>query len=381
MTYPFATLARCLEDEAKAATQKHDNANSDQADSHLAQADHDHAADTDQATDHDQAGAADHQGHDVAPEISPEDWTAQHQQDYYLHPDHLIGHAQDSDHFVVPNLNPGSETFLRESVELKIPNPLGFTDEHPMIAVPPNDFLGSVSFAPTKFIVLELLAAVLLAVVFISLGRKIKSGAPVKGRFWNMLEAGVVFVRDDIARPSIGSKDADQFLPFLWTIFFFVLAMNLIGMVPMFGAATSSLSITASLALVVFGVVLYTGMKKMGVVGFWKAQAPHMDLPGPLKYTLVPMIWAIEVFGLFIKHLVLAVRLFANMFAGHLVLAVFVAFIGVAWSSSLLTAVVVPGSVFGSVGISLLELLVAFIQAYVFAFLSALFIGAAVHPH
>jgi F-type H+-transporting ATPase subunit a len=365
MSHPFITFASYLEDEATTATQG-------QPDTPI---EHKPSISHDPAIHDDSTGPADH------PEISPEDWTAQHQQDYYLHPDHLISHAQDADHFVIPNLNPGSENFLRESVELKIPNPLGFTDENPMIAVPPNDFLGPLTFAPSKFIVLELLAAVLLAAVFISLGRKMRSGEPVQGRFWNMLEAGVTFVRDDIARPSIGTKDADQFLPFLWTIFFFVLTMNLLGMVPVFGAATSSLSITASLALVVFGVVLYTGMKKMGVVGFWKAQAPHMDLPGPLKYTLVPMIWAIEVFGLFIKHLVLAVRLFANMFAGHLVLAVFVAFIGVAWSSSLLTAVVAPGSIAGSVGISLLELLVAFIQAYVFAFLSALFIGAAVHPH
>jgi F-type H+-transporting ATPase subunit a len=207
-----------------------------------------------------------------------------------------------------------------------------------------------------------------------------KSGQPVKGRFWNMLEVMCVFVRDDIVRPSIGSKDSNRFLPFLWSIFFFVLTMNLIGMVPGLGAATGSISITASLALVVFGVVLYTGTKKMGVVGFWKAQAPHMDLSGPLKYILVPMIWAIEVFGLFIKHLVLAVRLFANMFAGHMVLAVFVAFIGVAWNS-LLAIGVVPGVIGASVAVNLLELLVAFIQAYVFTFLSALFIGAAIHPH
>ena len=244
-------------------------------------------------------------------------------------------------------------------------------------------FLGNVTFQPTKFIVLEFFAALIVAAIFVTLGRKMKSGEPVKGRFWNMLEAGCVYVRDEIARPSIGSKDGDRFLPFLWTIFFFVLTMNLIGMVPGLGAATGSISVTASLALVVFAMVLFVGMKKLGAVGFWKAQAPHINIDGamsPLKYVLVPMIWGIEVFGLFVKHLVLAVRLFANMFAGHLVLAVFVAFVGVVWNT-LMAWGVVP-AVFGmSLGINLLELLVAFIQAYVFTFLSALFIGAAIHPH
>ena len=113
----------------------------------------------------------------------------------------------------------------------------------------------------------------------------------------------------------------------------------------------------------------------MGLVGFWKAQVPHMELNPVLAIFLVPMIWAIEVFGLFVKHAVLAVRLFANMFAGHMVLAVFVAFIGVfGYYSSVLVGPAI-------LGISVLELMVAFIQAYVFTFLSALFIGAAVHPH
>lgn len=311
--------------------------------------------------------------HDHGPEISAEDWEIQNSMDWYLDTDHLIAHVQDQTYFEFPG--------LREPYHVSIPNPLGYNDETPMVPVPENDFLGSITFQPTKFVVVELFAAIIVAALFIVLGRKIRSGKPVKGRFWNMLEAGVLYVRNEIARPSIGSKDADPFLPFLWTVFFFVLGMNLIGMIPGVGAPTGSISITGSLALVVFVVVLFTGMKKLGAVGFWKAQAPHMDLQGPLKYILVPMIWGIEVFGLFIKHLVLAVRLFANMFAGHLVLAVFVAFVGVAWASTLLASVVVPGVIGASIAISLLELLVAFIQAYVFTFLSALFIGAAVHPH
>ncbi len=303
-------------------------------------------------------------------------WTIQDSMDYHLGKDHLIGHVQDSTYFEIPSFD------FRGTRKIEIPNPmkvLGISEETPIVPAQ-NDFFGKISFQPTKFVVLELFAALIIAAAFITLGRMIKSGNPPRGRFWNMLETVVVYIRDDIARPAIGTKDATRFLPFLWTVFFFVLILNLMGMVPGLGAATGSISVTTALALYVFVLVLYTGMKKMGVAGFWLAQAPHIDLSGPLKYILIPMVWAIEVFGLFIKHMVLSVRLFANMFAGHMVLAVFVAFIGVVWNT-LLAWGVVPAVIGASLGVNLLELLVAFIQAYVFTFLSALFIGAAIHPH
>lgn len=371
MSNPFITFSPLPSDEKEDAHKEEGGKHDDHAHEEDG---HSHGADSHGADGH---GHDDHHG----PVIPAEDWTTQNSMDWYLSPDHLIGHVQDQTFFEVPTLF-GDKAF-KEATHIPILNPLGYTDEEPMIKVPENDFLGSVTFQPTKFIMLELTAAILVAGAFIMLGQKMKSGKAVKGRFWNMLEAGCVYVRDEIARPSIGSKDADRFLPFLWTIFFFVLAMNLIGMIPGLGSATGSISITASLALGVFVVVMMTGIKKMGAVGFFKAQAPHINIDGalsPLKYVLIPMIWAIEVFGLFIKHVVLAVRLFANMFAGHLVLAVFVAFIGVAWNS-LLAWGVIPSVIGASVGIYLLELLVAFIQAYVFTFLSALFIGAAIHPH
>lgn len=352
----------------------------------------DHSESAEGAADHGEGGHGEeaHGDSDHAHEISAEDWTVQNSMDWYLSPDHLIGHVQDQTFFDFPAFN------FKDTVAVPLPNPFGFTNEEPFhkfsteetdahgtVTIKEHDFLGNITFQPTKFIVLELFAALIVAAVFITLGRKMRSGNPVRGKFWNMLEAGCTYVRDEIARPSIGAKDADRFLPILWTVFFFVLTMNLVGMIPGFGAATGSISITASLALVVFAVVLYVGMTRLGVVGFWAAQAPHINIDGalsPLKYILVPLIWAIEIFGLFIKHLVLAVRLFANMFAGHLVLAVFVAFIGVVWNTMMVWGVV--PAVFGaSIGINLLELLVAFIQAYVFTFLTALFIGAAIHPH
>jgi len=159
-----------------------------------------------------------------------------------------------------------------------------------------------------------------------------------------------------------------------------VLGCNLMGMLPWMGSPTGALGTTAALALVTFATVVGSGMAKLGVVGFWKAQVPHMDVPKPVAIFLIPMIFVIEIMGLLIKHFVLAVRLLANMLGGHVVLAVLLAFIAVTWGSYIRWGVM-PASVLGATAISLLELLVAFIQAYIFAFLTSLFIGMAVHPH
>jgi F-type H+-transporting ATPase subunit a len=241
----------------------------------------------------------------------------------------------------------------------------------------------------TKFMVIELLVAIVLCVLFIGLAKSIRGGRLPRGRFGNMLEAMLLYFRDKVARPCIGGHDADRFVPFLWTIFFFVLGCNLFGMIPWMGSPTGALATTATLALVTFVVVIGSGMMKLGPAGFWKAQVPHMDLSlnvagmnfePVLKVVLIPMIFAIEVLGLIIKHGVLAVRLLANMMAGHVVLAVIIAFIA-ASAQSLMWWAVMPASVFGATMLSMLELFVAFLQAYIFTFLSALFIGMAVHPH
>ena len=151
-------------------------------------------------------------------------------------------------------------------------------------------------------------------------------------------------------------------------------------MIPFMGGATGALAVTAVLAVITFVIVMGVGIKKMGFVGFIKAQVPTMDLSPALAIFLIPAIWAIEVFGLFVKHFVLSIRLFANIFAGHLALSVFLGFVGVTYASWLVYAVV-PLVVVVGVALSLLELFVACLQAYVFTFLAALFIGAAVHPH
>jgi F-type H+-transporting ATPase subunit a len=234
----------------------------------------------------------------------------------------------------------------------------------------------------TKYMVVELAVALLMLAIFIPLARRLRTGEPLRGPLGNMIEAILVFLRDEVARPAIGRHDADRFLPYIWTLFFFILLCNLMGMLPWAGSPTGSLAVTATLAVATFLVVIGAGMWKYGPVKFWTGMIPPMELPIVLAIFLIPMLMVIEIAGLLIRHIVLAVRLLANMFAGHLVLAVIVGFIAAAAHTYLaLWLGVTAGSVLGAVALSLLELFVAFLQAYIFAFLSALFIGMAVHQH
>ncbi len=232
----------------------------------------------------------------------------------------------------------------------------------------------------TKFMVIEVLVGLILLLLFVPLARKIKTGEPVKGRFSNLLEVFLLFIRDQVARPSIG-HGADKFVPFLWTVFFFILGMNLFGMIPGFGSPTASISVTAVMAVIAFLAVILSGSFKLGPVKFWLSQVPHMDLPFGMGYILKPLLFVIEVFGLCVKHFVLCIRLFANMFAGHLVLAVFTSFITAISTGWFLWTLVTVPSLALAVAISLLELFVAFLQAYIFTFLMSLFIGMGRHPH
>ena len=297
---------------------------------------------------------------------------------------HLVGHVKDAEYFEVPRALGSVDAAghatgklylpqLRESSEALISLKTGFG--------PLDEILEPLNLRFTKFMALEVVAAVLIIVFFVMLAQRLAGGKRPQGRWWNLLESMLIFIRDEVARPAIGKHDADKFLPFLWTIFFFVLGCNLLGMVPWLGSPTGALATTAALALMTFATVISTGMEASGgFLGFCKSLVPHMDLPLPLAIFLLPMVFLIEVLGLFIKHFVLAVRLLANMMAGHLVLAVIVAFIAAAWHSPAIWGVA-PASILGATALSLLELFVAFLQAYIFTFLSALFLGLAVHPH
>jgi F-type H+-transporting ATPase subunit a len=165
-------------------------------------------------------------------------------------------------------------------------------------------------------------------------------------------------------------------------MFVFVLFCNLLGIIPFMGSPTASIWVTGGLALCSFIMFHAAAIAKVGPITYVKSQWPHIDVPyvGPL-FSL--MIFVIEMFGTFIKGGVLAVRLFANMFGGHMVLATILFFIyevGMVTTSYFLWGGVTVVSVLGVVALSLLELFVAFLQAYVFTFLTALFMGMLLHP-
>ena len=186
---------------------------------------------------------------------------------------HLIGHVKDAKHFEVPR-------FLAEGGQLKLDAiQVRGPDAPPIVELKTGVPLLDELIEPleghiTKFMVLELVAAVIVAIVFIRLAQRMASGGRPKGRLWNCFEAMLLFIRDEVARPAIGKHDADRFLPFLWTVFFFVLCCNLLGLVPWLGSPTGAFATTGALALITFLTVIGTGMAKMGVVGFWTGQVP-----------------------------------------------------------------------------------------------------------
>jgi F-type H+-transporting ATPase subunit a len=262
-------------------------------------------------------------------------------------------------------------------------------------------------FQITKFMVLQVVAGLLTFLVFKGLAKRVNSGEPTQGRFWNFWESIALFIRDEVVRPTIGdghhddhgheddheSADhghgeskaghhADQYLPFIWTCFFYVLFCNLLGAVPLLGSPTASISVTAVLAVSVFVYNLSHGIRQFGFVGFWKNQVPDLGLGGFMGVAIGGGIWCIEVVGLFIKHGVLAIRLFANIMGGHTVVGVILGFIAVdGVAGTMLQGLVIPASIGGQVLIGLLELFVSFLQAYVFAYLSTIFLSASMHAH
>jgi F-type H+-transporting ATPase subunit a len=229
----------------------------------------------------------------------------------------------------------------------------------------------------TKYSILMLVAAGLILLIYLPLAKKIQTGQPPRGRFWNFFEFLLTFVRDNIAKPNIPG-DADRYVPYLWTVFLFVLFCNLLGMIPFLGSPTASFAVTSVLAIGSFLLINLSSIFRFGVRNHLLSFAPPLDMPIALKAAILALLWPIEVLGMFIKCFVLSVRLFANMFAGHMVLATILLFIR-AMSGPETGAVldwgVTIASVVGVTLLSLLELFVAFLQAFIFTFLTALFLG------
>ncbi len=236
-----------------------------------------------------------------------------------------------------------------------------------------------IDFSVTKHLVFAILGASIVLILFVHLAQIYKSGigretAP-RGRFQNLFETLVLFIRDNVAKSGLG-KDYKPFLPFLLTVFFFILTCNLLGLVPFGATATSNLMLTSVLATCTFVLTQVNGSRDHWRHIFWPP-----GIPVPIRFLLIPT----EIMGQFTKPIALAIRLFANMTAGHLVI---LSLIGLIFTfgdlfGPLAGYGVAPVSIAFTLFVNLLEILIAFIQAYIFTFLSALFIGMAIaeHPH
>jgi F-type H+-transporting ATPase subunit a len=238
-----------------------------------------------------------------------------------------------------------------------------------------GEIVADLSF--TRHTVFMMLAALLLLVIFLPLGARYRRGvgrtsAPT-GRLQNAFEALVLYVREEIAKPTMGDKYA-RFMPYLLTAFFFILFGNLLGLIPYGATMTSNIAVTAVLAGFTFLVTQFAGTKD-----YWG----HIFNPPGVPLLVKPIMVPVEVLGIFTKPFALAIRLFANMTAGHLVI---LSLIGLIFAfGALFGPAVGYGTSIAAVPMTLfvycLELLIAFIQAYVFTILSALFIGMAAAEH
>lgn len=228
----------------------------------------------------------------------------------------------------------------------------------------------------TKNVIAIWFSCFLLAWIFISIAKtyKRREGIPPKG-MQSLLEPLILFIRDDIAKNSIGEHSYEKYTPFLLTIFFFILLNNLLGLVPLFpGGAnvTGNITVTMALALATFITTTITGNKT-----YWKHIFNPPGVPWWLKLP-VPLIPFIELVGVIIKPFVLMIRLFANISAGHIIVLGFFSLIFIFGNMDpTLGYAVSPVSIAFTIFMTMLELLVAFIQAYVFTILSAIYFGMA----
>jgi F-type H+-transporting ATPase subunit a len=268
--------------------------------------------------------------------------------------DIITPHITDSHHLEIPTFRP---PFVKE-VELPRWAPI---------------HVGGVELdlSPTKHVVMLLLAATLCALVLITAAVAHRRHTHMVGRpkgFAAGIEAMVLYLRNEVVLPNVGHH-GDAYVPFILTLFFFILFANLLGLIPYGSTATGNISVTATLAVITFIVVEIAGMRAQGIgylntIFYWNKEMPlYMRIP--LFLILSP----VELLGKFTKPFALAIRLFANMTAGHIVV---LAFIGLIFFFGNLAA----GAPFlMAVAIMLLELFVAFLQAFIFSLLASVFIG------
>jgi F-type H+-transporting ATPase subunit a len=217
-------------------------------------------------------------------------------------------------------------------------------------------------FSITKHVVFLWFAALLLIIAVVAAARKNRRSKVPSG-LGNLVEVFVVFIRDEIVVPNMGPGGL-RYLPYLLTTFFFILLMNLLGMFPYGATPTGNVSVTAGLAVIAFIMIQFSAIRAQGF-GHYLAH-----LTGGVHWALWPIMLPIEILGLFTKPFALCIRLFANMTGGHLVI---VSLLGLIFLFK--TYFIVPVPILFVVGINMLELLVAFLQAYIFTMLTSLFMG------
>ena len=272
-------------------------------------------------------------------------------------PDFITPHISDGSKIDVPSFSM-AENFTRE-IELPKWAPL---------------HIGPVTLdlSPTKHVVMILIAAILcmgtLMTAAVSQARSAATGKPPKG-FANAIEAMVLYIRNEVILPNVGHH-GEAFVPFCLTLFFFILFCNLLGLVPYGATATSNISVTATLAIISFLVIEIAGIRALGfgyikTIVYW----PH-DMPLGIKLPITLIMTPVELLGKFTKPIALSIRLFANMIAGHVVVLALISIIFTFGSW-----LIMPAPVLATTGIMMLEIFVAFLQAFVFCLLVSVFIG------
>lgn len=271
-------------------------------------------------------------------------------------------------------------------------NPLNHVVQHPWVQYGDKPGLFTSFTLLSNQICMMMLAAIILIVFVAQAGRR-KRGASgidalVPAGFGNFIELVCEYLRNEVARPALGEY-TDRFIKYIWSVFFFVFTVNLLGLIPfdaiayfvtgfkvhhIGGTATANVYTTGALALCTLLMMVVNGLRIGG-----KAYLAHF-CPGPLY--MAPLLVPVEILGTVAKIFALTVRLFANMMAGHILLAVLLGFTTSAFAAGYITGIGITIPVLiGSVAINMLELFVAALQAFIFAFLTTLFIGMSVNVH
>ena len=275
--------------------------------------------------------------------------------------------------------------------------------EHPILRLPA---IFGIDFSVTKHVfMLLLVATVVFLLVTTTVRRYLKQDRLVPGGFMNALEFVVEFIRDSIVLPNVGAKYVRTWAPLVLTFFCFILAANMIGLIPIFEVvglidhyvlhtgehslvkniihggttATGNFNVTAALATITFVSIIIAGTLAHGFIQYWINLVPH-GLAWPLYILLIP----IEVMGMFVKPFALTMRLAANMTGGHIAILAILSFVFIfteQFSAAAGIAVGIGASIPLAVGINALEIIIVFVQAYVFTLLSAVFIGMAINVH